>query len=64
MTQAHDLALEFIEPHEVHQGPLLCLFRSVWMTSCPSDTLTAPHSLASSAILLRAHLMLLSVSLM
>ena len=35
-SQLQDLAFGFVEPHEVHLGPLLRLFRSLWMTSCPS----------------------------
>ena len=32
-TQVQDLALGFVEPHEVDLGPLL---KPVWMESCPS----------------------------
>jgi len=46
-TQVQDLALEFVEPHEVHLCPLLSLFRSFWMASCLLDVSTAPLSLVN-----------------
>ena len=54
----------FVEPHEVHLGPLLSLSRSLWMASHPSVVSTTLHSLVSSANLLRVHLTQLSMSLM
>jgi len=63
-TQVQDLAFGFAEPHEVHLGPLLSLSRALWMASHPSGVLTSPHSLVSSANLLRVPSMPLSMSLM
>jgi len=36
-TQVQGLAFGFVEPHEVHMGPLLSLPRSLWMASHPSQ---------------------------
>jgi len=47
-----DLALGFVESHEIHLGPLLKLVWVTWMASHPSGVLIAPHSLASSANLM------------
>ena len=54
MTQVQDLALEFVEPHEVHSGPLLEP-RSLWMASRSSGMSTTPqfgviHKLAEGAL--------------
>ena len=59
LTQVPDLAFGFVEPHEVHLGPLLSLLKSLWMVSHPSGVLNIPHSLVSSANLLRVHSTLL-----
>jgi len=56
LTQVQHLALRFVEPHDVHLGPLLSLSRSLWMTSGPSGVLTVPHNLVSSADLLEGAL--------
>jgi len=55
MTQVQDLALSFVEPHEVCLGPLLSLLKSPWMASCPLGMLPTHHSLVSSSNLLRVH---------
>ena len=47
MTQLQDLALGFVEPHEVLLGPLLSLTRSPWMASHPLGVLITPQSLVS-----------------
>ncbi|KAK4814241.1 LOW QUALITY PROTEIN: hypothetical protein QYF61_012737 [Mycteria americana] len=46
------------------QAHFSSLSRSLWMTSHPSGVSTAPHSLVSSANLLRVHSISLSMSLM
>ena len=58
--QVQDLAFGVVEPQEVHLGPLLNLSRS----HLSSGESTTPHSLLSSANLLRVPLTPLSVSLM
>ena len=58
------LALGLVEPHEVYIGPLLKLCKSLSRASRPSGMTTTPHSLLSSANLLRVHLISLSMSLM
>jgi len=35
VAQVQDFALGFVEPHEVLLGPLLILFRSLWMAYYP-----------------------------
>ena len=45
MTQVHDLALGFVEPHDIHLSPLLSLSGSLWMTSYPSGVLKTQHRL-------------------
>ena len=62
LTQLQDVAPGFVEPHEVLLGPLLSLFGSLWMASHPSGVSTTPHSLVSSAHLLRVHSTPLSMS--
>ncbi|KAK4818440.1 hypothetical protein QYF61_013127 [Mycteria americana] len=63
-TQAQDLALGLVEPHEVRTGPPLKPLK-VPLDGIPSSSmLTTPHSLVSLANLLRVHSIPLSVSLM
>jgi len=50
--------LNFVRFSRAHVS---CLSRSLWMVSLPSVVLTAPHSLVSSANLLRVHLIPLSM---
>ena len=64
LTHVQDLAPGLVEPHDVQTGPLSSLSRSLWMASHPSGVLTAPHSLVSSANVLRVHSIPLSMSLM
>ena len=58
-----DVAFGLVEPHEFRTGPLSSLSRSLWMASHPASVLTGPHSLVSSANLVRVHSILLSISL-
>ena len=45
VIQVHDLALGFVETHEVHLDPLLNLSVSLRMASRSPGVSTAPHSL-------------------
>ena len=62
-THVKDLAFGFIEPYEIHLGPLL---KPVWVSldGIQYGVLTVPHSLVSSVNLLRMHSTPLSMSLL
>jgi len=63
-TQVQDLALGFLEPLRFTWAHSSSLSRPLCMAFHPLGMLTAPHSLMSTANLLRTHLIPLSMSLM
>ena len=64
LNHVQDPALGLVESHEVSTGPPLQPVQvPLDGTSLPSSVLTAPHSLATSANLLRVHSIPLSVLL-
>ena len=64
ITQVQDLALGFVEPHEIFFWTRCSsLPRSHWMAPHLSGVLTMPHSLVSSTNLLKVHSTPFSMSL-
>jgi len=62
VAQVQDLALCFVESHEVLLGPLLSLARPLWIASHSLGVSTTPHNLVSN--FLRVHSVPQSISLM
>lgn len=54
MIQMQDLALGFVESHDILLGSQLSLSKSIWMASYPLRVLTAAHSLVLTINLLNS----------